>query len=134
MRKEELLEIIKSMGLTAKEECSRLMVRTKDGTLVACVSEYLTYDMRLFEENIRDYSSVYIDILANALFEYAKTPIGIRNFLTKEEKQKIIFKSISDLSDEVNEINGSEGTMYKTITLNLSLDVIEEIREWASEN
>lgn len=134
MRKEELLEIIKSMGLTAKEESSRLMVRTKDGTLVACVSEYLTYDMRLFEENIRDYSSVYIDILANALFEYAKTPIDIRNFLTKEEKQKIIFKSISDLSDEVNEINGSEGTMYKTITLNLSLDVIEEIREWASEN
>lgn len=134
MRKEELLEIIKSMGLTAKEESSRLMVRTKDGTLVACVSEYLTYDMRLFEENIRDYSSVYIDILANALFEYAKTPIDIRNFLTKEEKQKNIFKSISDLSDEVNEINGSEGTMYKTITLNLSLDVIEEIREWASEN
>ena len=134
MKKEELLEIIKSMGLTAKEESSRLMVRTKDGTLVACVSEYLTYDMRLFEENIRDYSSVYIDILANALFEYAKTPIDIRNFLTKEEKQKIIFKSISDLSDEVNEINGSEGTMYKTITLNLSLDVIEEIREWASEN
>ena len=134
MRKEELLEIIKSMGLTAKEESSRLMVRTKDGTLVACVSEYLTYDMRLFEENIRDYSSVYIDILANALFEYAKIPIDIRNFLTKEEKQKIIFKSISDLSDEVNEINGSEGTMYKTITLNLSLDVIEEIREWASEN
>lgn len=134
MRKEELLEIIKSMGLTAKEESSRLMVRTKDGTLVACVSEYLTYDMRLFEENIRSYSNVNIDILANALFEYAKTPIDIRNFLTKEEKQKIIFKSISDLSDEVNEINGSEGTMYKTITLNLSLDVIEEIREWASEN
>lgn len=134
MKKEELLEIIKSMGLTAKEEGSRLMVRSKDGTLVACVSEYLTYDMRLFEENIRGYSSVYIDILANALFEYAKTPIGARNFLTKEEKQKIIFKSISDLSDEVNEINGSEGTMYKTITLNLSLDVIEEIREWASED
>ena len=134
MRKEELLEIIKPMGLTAKEEGSRLMVRTKDGALVACVSECLTYDMRLFEENIRSYSNIYIDILANAIFEYAKTPIGIRNFLTKEEKQKFIFKSILDLFDEVNEINSSEGTMYKTITLNLSLDVIEEIRKWASEN
>ncbi len=134
MRKEELLEIIKSMGLTAKEEGSRLMVRTKDGTLVACVSEYLTYDMRLFEENIRRYSNVNIDILANALFEYTKTPTDKRKFLTKEEKQKFIFRSILDLFDEVNEINGSEDTIYKTITLSLSLEVIEEIRKWVSEN
>lgn len=107
MRKKELIKILKPMELTAEEESSRLMVTTKDGTLVACVSEYLTYDMRLFEENIRGYSNVDIDILANALFEYTKTPIGMRNFLTKEEKQKFIFKSILDLFDEVDEINSS---------------------------
>lgn len=79
MRKEDLIKIIKYMGLMAKEEDSKLMVRTKDGALVACVSEYSTYDMRLFEKNITGYSNIGIDILANALFEYAKTPIKERD-------------------------------------------------------
>lgn len=134
MRKKELIKILKPMELTAEEESSRLMVTTKDGTLVACVSEYLTYDMRLFEENIRGYSNVDIDILANALFEYTKTPIGMRNFLTKEEKQRNLFKTICSIADETNEVNSSAGFLYKTITFTPSLDTIEEIRKWASED
>lgn len=133
MRRGELVEIVKSMGLTAKQEGSELMVRTKDGALVACVSEYFTYDMELFEENIVDHSNIGIDILANAIFEYAKTPIDERYFPTEKEKQKFIFKSISDLADEVDVINSPTEGMYKTITLNLSLDVIENIRWWANE-
>lgn len=134
MKRGELIEIIKPMGLTAREEGSKFMIRTKDGALVACVSEYLTYDMRLFEENIRDYSSVDIDILASALFEYTKTPIGTRNFLTKEEKQRNLFKTICSIVDETNEVNSSAGILYKTVTFTPSLDTIEEIRKWASED
>lgn len=133
MKRGELIETIKSMGLKATELDNVLMIRTKGNMLIACVSEYYTYDMRLFEKNVPLGSNIDIDLLANVLFEYAKTPIDERYSLTEKEKQKFIFKSILDLADEVNEINSSTENMYKTITLNLSLDVIENIRWWANE-
>lgn len=133
MRRGKLIETIKSMGLTAAKEIGVLTIRAKDNSLIACVSEDSTYDMRLFERNVPLGSNIDIDLLANVLFEYIKTPIDERHFLTEKEKQKFIFKSILDLVDEVNEINNSTVDMYKTITLNLSLETIEEMRDWINE-
>lgn len=133
MRRGELVEIVKSMGLIVEERNEELRIKTEDDVSIACVNDFFEHEVALFGSNIPIDSNIDVDLLANTLLEYSKTPIGRRNFLTKEKRQKFIFKSILNLADEVNEINSSEGDMYKTITLNLSLDVIEEIREWINE-
>lgn len=133
MKRGKLIETIKFMGLKVTELDNVLMIRSEDNTLIAYVNEESTYDMRLFAKNVSPVNNIDINLLASVLFEYAKTPIDERYFLTKKEKQKFIFKSILELVDEVNEINSSTESMYKTITLNLSLDVIEEMRDWINE-
>lgn len=53
--------------------------------------------------------------------------------LTKKEKQKHLFNSICLLADKKKKVEALSGVAYKTITLNLLIESIEEIREWSKE-
>lgn len=133
MKREKLIKIISPMGLTAEVEDKELVIRDKNKSMIACVDECFTYDMTLFEDNVPFGSNIDVDFLANTLFEYAKTPLDKRDLLTKEEKQRNLFKTICSLADQTNEVNSSAGFLYKTITFTPSLDTIEEIRSWINE-
>lgn len=53
--------------------------------------------------------------------------------MSKEEKQKSLFKMICTLADENNKVKSSAGVLYKTIIFHPALTTIEEIREWSEE-
>lgn len=53
--------------------------------------------------------------------------------LSKEEKQKNLFGSICYLADKTKGTKSIAGDKYKEITLRLTTENIEEIREWSKE-
>ena len=53
--------------------------------------------------------------------------------LTKKEKQKNLFNNICLLADNKKIVKALSGIVYKTITLHLPIESIEEIREWSKE-
>lgn len=53
--------------------------------------------------------------------------------LTKKEKQNHLFNSICLLADNKKKVEALSGIVYKTITLHLPIESIEEIREWSKE-
>ena len=53
--------------------------------------------------------------------------------MSKEQKQKNLFKIIYTLSEREREQELLGGERYKLVKIRLPIDVIEEIREWSEE-